>query len=93
MVTEAKKRSNAKWDKENMTMLGCKVRKTKANEFKTACAIMNTTPSAVFRRAMNDFMEEYEKHAETLQEAAEKAKGETGVLGMILGTGEGKTEE
>ena len=26
-VSEAKKRSNAKYDKEHMTILGCKVRK------------------------------------------------------------------
>ena len=27
MVTEARKRANAKWDKENMTILGCRVKK------------------------------------------------------------------
>ena len=27
MVTEARKRANAKWDKENMTIIGCKVKK------------------------------------------------------------------
>ena len=59
MVTEAKKRSNAKWDKENMTMLGCKVRKTKADEFKAACKLSGTTPNAVFRKAMDEFLEDY----------------------------------
>lgn len=92
MVTEAKKRSNAKWDKENMTMLGCKVRKTKADEFKVACKLSGTTPNAVFRKAMDEFMEEFYRVSESRQEAAEKATGEAGVLGMILGAGEGKTE-
>lgn len=92
MVTEAKKRSNAKWDKENMTMLGCKVRKAKADEFKAACKLSGTTPNAVFRKAMDEFLEEFYRGAEGRQEAAEKANEEAGVLGMILGAGEGKTE-
>ena len=92
MVTEAKKRSNAKWDRENMTMLGCKVRKTKADEFKAACKLSGTTPNAVFRKAMDEFLEEFYRGAEGRQEAADKAEGEAGVLGMILGAGEGKTE-
>ena len=93
MVSEKKKKSNLKWDKENMTTLGCKMRKEDAAAFKVACNIMGTTPNAVFRRAVDEFMAEYEKQAKGRQEAAEKAKEETGVLGMILGTGEGKTEE
>ena len=59
LVTEAKKRSNAKWDKENMTMLGCKARKTKADEFKAVCRIIGTTPNEVFRRAMDKVLEDY----------------------------------
>lgn len=93
MVTEAKKRSNAKWDKENMTMLGCKVRKTKADEFKAACKLSGTTPNAVFRRAMDDFLADFYRDSESRQKAADKAAGEAGVLGMILGAEEGKTEE
>ena len=64
MVTEAKKRSNAKWDMENMTMLGCKVRKTKADEFKAACRLSGTTPNAVFRQAMDEFLEDYHNKEE-----------------------------
>ena len=64
MVTEAKKRSNAKWDKENMTMLGCKVSKTKADELKAACKLSGTTPNAVFRKAMDEFLEDYHNKEE-----------------------------
>lgn len=92
MVTEAKKRSNAKWDKENMTVVGCKMRKSKADEFKAACKLVGTTPNAVFRKAMDEFMEEFYRVSESRQEAADKAAGEVGVLGMILGAGESKTE-
>lgn len=93
MVSEKKKKSNLKWDKENMTTLGCRVRVTKADEFRAVCKLSGTTPNAVFRKAMDEFLEEFYKGAAGRQEAAEKAKEETGVLGMILGTGEGKTEE
>ena len=33
-VSEMKKASTAKWDKENMTVLGCKVSKKKAEQFR-----------------------------------------------------------
>ncbi len=33
-VSEAHKRGNRKWDKENMTTLGCKVKKEEATAFK-----------------------------------------------------------
>lgn len=56
MVTRAKRASNNKWDAENMTVLGCKVRKDLADQFKAACKIAGTTPSAVFRAALDDFM-------------------------------------
>lgn len=91
-LTDAKRRANNKYIKENMTTLGCKMRKDDAAAFKIACNIMGTTPNAVFRRAVDDFMKDYEKQAEGRQEAADKAAGEAGVLGMILGAGEGKTE-
>lgn len=92
-LTDAKRRANNKYIKENMTTLGCKMRKDDAAAFKIACNIMGTTPNAVFRRAVDDFMKDYEKHAEGRQEAADKAAGEVGVLGMILGAEENKTEE
>lgn len=55
-LTEAKKRANQKWDKYNMTVLGCKVKKEEADAFRAACAARGTTVNAVFRRAMEDFM-------------------------------------
>lgn len=92
MVSEKKKKSNAKWDKDNMTTLGCRMRVTKADEFRAACKLSGTTPNAVFRQAMDEFLEEFYRGAEGRKEAADKAAGEAGVLGMILGAGDGKTE-
>ena len=36
MVTEARKRANAKWDKENMVVLACKVKRETAEPGQTA---------------------------------------------------------
>ena len=49
MVTEARKRANAKWDKENMTIIGCKVKKDYAARFRAACVAAGTTPNAVLK--------------------------------------------
>lgn len=58
MVTRAKRANNNKWDAENMTVLGCKVRRDLAEEFKAACKARGTSPNAVFRAAIDRFIEE-----------------------------------
>lgn len=58
-VSEARKRANNKWTAANMTVLGCKVRKDKAERFKAACRASGTTPNAVFTEAMDSFMEDH----------------------------------
>lgn len=58
MVTKAKRAANDKWDSANMTKLGCKIRKDKAEEFKAACKLAGTTPNAVFRAAAEDLIEQ-----------------------------------
>lgn len=57
-LTDAKRRANNKYIAANMTVLGCKVRKDRAEEFKAACKAAGTTPNAVFTAAINKFMEE-----------------------------------
>ena len=64
MVSESKRKSNLKWDRENMTTLGCRVRVTKADEFRSACKVMGTTPNEVFRRAMDKVLEDYHNKTE-----------------------------
>lgn len=56
-VSDARKKANAKWDKENMTIIGCKVRKDYAARFRAACAAAGTTPNAVLKQAADAFME------------------------------------
>ena len=52
-LTDAKRRANNKYIAANMTVLGCKMRKDKAERFKTACKLAGTTPNAVFTKAVN----------------------------------------
>lgn len=74
MVTEARKRANAKWDKENMTILGCKVKKEYAAKFRAACAAQGTTPNAVLKQAADDFMREHPAPEEPMIEGETAGK-------------------
>ena len=58
MLTEKQKKSRNKWDAANMTVLGCKVRRDKAERFKAVCKKNGTSPNAIFMAAMEKFMEE-----------------------------------
>lgn len=55
-ISDAKRRANNKWTAANMTVLGCKVRKDRADAFKAACAAAGTSVNAVFAAAMDEFM-------------------------------------
>ena len=48
-VAESRKKANAKWDAENMTTLGCRVKKTQADKFKAYCSEIGKTSNAVLR--------------------------------------------
>ena len=58
-LSESKRRANNKWDAANMTVLGCKVRRDRAEQFKAACKKSGTSPNAIFLAAMEKFMEEH----------------------------------
>lgn len=55
-LTDAKRRANNKYIAKTMTVMGCKVRRAEADAFRAACKAGGTTPNAVFRRAMQDYM-------------------------------------
>lgn len=57
-VTESRKKANAKWDAENMTTLGCRVKKDQAERFKAYCAEIGKTSNAVLRDYVLDCIEE-----------------------------------
>lgn len=53
-VSEAKKRSNAKWDSQNMATLACKVKKTQAEKFKSYCETQGKTSNTMLREYVLD---------------------------------------
>lgn len=59
MIYESQKRASAKWDKENMMIVGAKVRREFAAEFKDACKAAGTSPNAVIKKAMADFIKSH----------------------------------
>lgn len=89
MVQESQKRAARKWDGENMSTLGCKVKKPQAEIFKEYCAGQGKTSNAVLRDYVLDCIGEpdgaqvcHREHegqlsAETL-EAAQRAIEATG---------------
>ena len=56
MVTRAKRTNNNKWDAANMTVLGCKVKRDEADAFREACRMAGTSPNAIFKAAIDEFM-------------------------------------
>lgn len=48
-VSRAKRASNNKWDKENMKIVACKIRKEDAEAFKQYAEDNNTNPNALLR--------------------------------------------
>ena len=58
MASEAQKRARDKWDRENMTVLTCKVTKRKADEFTAACQRADVSKSSVIVKAVDNFISE-----------------------------------
>lgn len=68
MVTRAKRQSNNAWDKDNMRLVACKIRKDIAERFKSATLSSGTTPNAVLRDAVLEFLNEKEVSKEFVLE-------------------------
>nr|DAR44586.1 MAG TPA: bifunctional protein PutA [Caudoviricetes sp.] len=60
-VSDSRRRANNKWDAANMTTLGCRMKRSDAEDFKAACKDSGTTPNAVFNTAVAEFMQDYEE--------------------------------
>ncbi len=48
-ISKAKRTANDKWDKENMTTLGCKVKRTEAAAFKEYATKQGKTSNTVLK--------------------------------------------
>lgn len=57
-LSESRKKANAKWDKDNMTILACKVRKDYADRVKAAAARNGDTVNAIIKKALDVYLEE-----------------------------------
>lgn len=57
-LTEAKRKANNKYSAAHYTVIGCKVRKEYAEEFRAACAAAGTTPNAVLKAAADKFLKD-----------------------------------
>ena len=60
--SEAKRRTDNKYNLAHYTVLGCKMKKTEAEEFKQACRDTGTSTNAVFRKAVAEFMNNTQKN-------------------------------
>lgn len=56
--------SQKNWDRGNMTTLNCRVTKTRAAEFKEACAKLGTNVNAVFLKAISKTIDQAKEKGE-----------------------------
>ena len=59
-VSEAQKKANRQWDKENMITLGCKVKREQAEKFKKYAADNGKTANAQLKDFVLEKIEERE---------------------------------
>lgn len=59
MVSEKKKLSNRKWDKENMKTVSCRLRNEDAEIFKHICNEKGLTPAQYLKRHITEIIEKY----------------------------------
>ena len=55
-VSDKKKASNAKWDRENMVKLGVNVRRSYADEVRAKAAGEGVTVHSILKAALDDFL-------------------------------------
>ncbi len=56
-LSESQKKASAKWDKENMTTLGCKVYRHEAEEFKEYARRQNKTANTILKEYVQKCIE------------------------------------
>ena len=58
-LSEARKKANNKWDKENMCVVGCKVKREQADQIRQHAANLGESVNAYIKRLIDQDM----KHA------------------------------
>lgn len=64
MVSEAKRKSIVKWDKANLTTVGCRITRKRAAEFKEACSHLGKTQNSVFLEAIQKTIDDAKEKGE-----------------------------
>lgn len=62
--TEAQRKAVRKYQAAHCAVLSCKLKKEDAEAFRAACTAAGTTPNAVFRAAISQFMEAHQQPPE-----------------------------
>lgn len=57
--SDAQRRAQNKYEQKNFCVLGCKMKKIDADEFRAACKDSGTTVNAVLTRAATEFVKNY----------------------------------
>lgn len=93
-IAESRKRANAKWDKENMTTLGCKIKRNQAAAFKAYCENQGSTSNTVLKDFVLGCIGEQESGMvpETPQEAPGRPTGGRGISPQALRTAQEAAE-
>ena len=55
-LTQARKKANKKWDKENMCVIGCKVRREHADQIRQHAANLGESVNAYIKRLIDQDM-------------------------------------
>ena len=63
MQTEAQKTATQKWQKKNMVVLSCKVRRDRADRVRAAAAANGDTINGILRQALDQYLEEHGEKA------------------------------
>lgn len=64
MLSEKKKQSNRKWDRENMKTVSCRLRIEDAEIFKQICNEKGLTPAQYLKRHITEVIENYYESGE-----------------------------
>lgn len=68
MVSDAKRKANNKWDAANMKIVACKIKKTDAERFRQAAEQQGTTPNALLRDYIYEYIRAYAPDVQELQD-------------------------
>lgn len=60
-LSEARKAANAKWDKKNMTTLGCKVKRETAIKFKEYASKQGKTANTILKEYVDECIKDNSK--------------------------------